>query len=100
MIYKVSADHVFIRNIWFNTPQLAAAESGQYFGKFGIKPDVIKNFLTERTSEQIKQRLKIPQGLPCGGSLPPVSIIISLFLYDKAAKLIAVLRSLHLSSAR
>jgi hypothetical protein len=35
----------------------------------GSKPDGIINFLTERASAQTNATLKIPQGLPCGGSL-------------------------------
>ena len=34
----------------------AATESDQCFGTFGIKSDVLKNFLTERASRQIRQR--------------------------------------------
>ncbi|MDR2176973.1 MAG: putative glycolipid-binding domain-containing protein, partial [Treponema sp.] len=40
----------FIRKVWFNTPELAPAQTRQRFQKFGIKPDGIINFLFERAS--------------------------------------------------
>ncbi|MDR2097979.1 MAG: hypothetical protein LBP37_05610, partial [Spirochaetaceae bacterium] len=40
----------FIRKVWFNTPRLAAAQVRQSLQRFGIKPDDIINFLTERAS--------------------------------------------------
>jgi len=55
--------------VWFNTPQLlAAAETKQRIGDFGIKPDGIINFLSNEPPFQYNSTLKIPQGLPCGGS--------------------------------
>ncbi|MDR2098127.1 MAG: hypothetical protein LBP37_06370, partial [Spirochaetaceae bacterium] len=36
--------------------------------RFGIKPDGIINFLAERASAPTNTTLKIPHGLPCGGS--------------------------------
>ena len=35
-----------------------AAESGQRMGVFGIKPDVLKNFLTERASVRVQLNAK------------------------------------------
>jgi hypothetical protein len=60
-----------IRKVWFNTPRLAAAQIKQRLQRFGSKPDGIINFLTDRASVQTNATLKIPQGLPCGGSFTP-----------------------------
>jgi hypothetical protein len=46
----------------------AAAQVMQRLQRFGIKPDGIINFLTERASVQTNTTLKIPRGLPRGGS--------------------------------
>jgi hypothetical protein len=39
-------------------------------GAFGIKPDVLINFLSNEPPFRNSTTLKIPQSLLCGGSLP------------------------------
>jgi hypothetical protein len=65
---------VFIRKVWFNTPPqtclpqicaYAAAQIRQRLQRFGIKPDSIINFLTERASS-IRQRLQDTPPLAAG----------------------------------
>jgi toxin YoeB len=60
--------------IWFNTPlnlrfTLAAAGRKHNMGLFGIKTDVLINFLSNEPPFRNSTTLKIPQSLLCGGSL-------------------------------
>ena len=48
-LYSFSALRLVQKNCG-SSLELAAAESGQRFGAFGIKPDILINFLAERTS--------------------------------------------------
>ena len=55
---------------------LPRSEDATHWG-ICIEPDVLINFLTERRSCQIRQRLKIPRGLPRGASFFVICYLLS-----------------------
>jgi uncharacterized membrane protein len=59
---------VFYSKVWFNTPQFAVAERRKSKGIFGIKPDVLINFLSNEPPFRYNSTLQIPLSLLCGGS--------------------------------
>jgi hypothetical protein len=52
----LSAWH-FYSKVWFNTPELAPAQTRQRLQNFGIKPDGVINFLLNEHPFRIRQRL-------------------------------------------
>jgi hypothetical protein len=67
-VNSVSKAANFDSKVWFNTPRLASAVRNQRMRVFGIKPDILNKFPLEEPPFQCNPTLKIPQGLPCGGS--------------------------------
>jgi len=49
---QVSKGALSDSQVWFHTARLAAAVRNHYMTEFGMKPDALINFLTERTSCQ------------------------------------------------
>jgi hypothetical protein len=69
----------FYSKIWFKTPQLAAVERKLSLGAFGIKTDVLINFLSNEPPFRNSTTLKIPQSLLCGGSFDELIFLVGGF---------------------